>query len=197
MLWISFHWFSLSFQFQKGIIRTAEEDYIIEPVEHHRLRDRRQFGNPHRLYKRSTLGLKQNQFCGAKPKCMFTDSTNDPCRPIACVYVTTVFPLHGFNKWTPFWPFLWVYEWTHFAHCWVYKWTPFCPLKGFTSEHILPIAWSTRKPLSAQCWGIQVHPCLPIAGCLQVSLWLPIVRVYMYISLPSIYYSSLNSPLFV
>ncbi|XP_046367017.1 A disintegrin and metalloproteinase with thrombospondin motifs 16-like isoform X2 [Haliotis rufescens] len=49
----------------KGIIRTAEEDYIIEPIEHHIVLDLdldNTIGKPHKLYRRSTLTRHQQMF---------------------------------------------------------------------------------------------------------------------------------------
>lgn len=51
--------------FQNGIIRIAEEDYIIEPYKQHRVRPSFDpLSGPHKLYRRSTLNTKQTQFCG-------------------------------------------------------------------------------------------------------------------------------------
>ncbi|XP_041376065.1 A disintegrin and metalloproteinase with thrombospondin motifs 16-like isoform X2 [Gigantopelta aegis] len=53
----------------KGVIRTAEEDYIIEPVEHHIVLDidlDNHIGKPHKLYKRSTIEIRQKVFDGTK-----------------------------------------------------------------------------------------------------------------------------------
>uniref|UniRef100_A0A8W8JTA6 Peptidase M12B propeptide domain-containing protein n=1 Tax=Magallana gigas TaxID=29159 RepID=A0A8W8JTA6_MAGGI len=48
-----------------GIIRIAEEDYIIEPYKQHRVRPSFDpLSGPHKLYRRSTLNTKQTQFCG-------------------------------------------------------------------------------------------------------------------------------------
>ncbi|KAK3086103.1 hypothetical protein FSP39_013590 [Pinctada imbricata] len=49
-----------------GIIRTAEEDYIIEPYERHKITtgDEHFHERPHKLVKRSALKVDQNHYCG-------------------------------------------------------------------------------------------------------------------------------------
>ncbi|XP_050399474.1 A disintegrin and metalloproteinase with thrombospondin motifs 16 isoform X2 [Patella vulgata] len=63
----------------KGVIRTAEEDYIIEPVEHHIIMGfnmDNKLGKPHRLYKRSTLQPHQSRFEGTKHR--YSDLGENP-----------------------------------------------------------------------------------------------------------------------
>nr|XP_022335745.1 A disintegrin and metalloproteinase with thrombospondin motifs 16-like [Crassostrea virginica] len=55
-----------------GIIRVAEEDYIIEPYKQHRFRPSFDpISGPHKLYKRSALNMKQTQFCGKSTSTKF------------------------------------------------------------------------------------------------------------------------------
>jgi len=69
---------------QKGIIRTTEEDYIIEPIQRHSIRKNQPTnknaqnenqdnqgtneGLQHKIYKRSSLGVNQQKYCGKQFK---------------------------------------------------------------------------------------------------------------------------------
>lgn len=56
----------------QGLIRSAKEDYIIEPLEEVKLKtgndddDVVHVGRRHRIYRRSALTIKKDQFCGTK-----------------------------------------------------------------------------------------------------------------------------------
>ncbi|XP_021354644.1 A disintegrin and metalloproteinase with thrombospondin motifs 18-like [Mizuhopecten yessoensis] len=47
-----------------GVIRTAEEDFILEPIKRHRVRGKQGQGQPHKITRRSSQPTDQNQYCG-------------------------------------------------------------------------------------------------------------------------------------